>query len=190
MIHPLLRAAADETLPVWACVDQDRRAHLARVADLMESWAVAFSLPPVSVIRWRATGMLHDALRDARPEEIRGLVDPPLRDLPGPLLHGPAAAARLRGEGVDDEAVLLAIAWHTVGHPDLDRLGRALYLADYLEPGRRYEAAVSAERRGRVMAGLDGVLREVAAERISSALHQGHPLLPPTVEFWNGMTHD
>lgn len=177
-------------LPAWADVSPARRTHLTRVAELMEEWARTFDLDPDDVARWRAAGMLHDALRDAPAAELRPLVDPALRDIPDELLHGPAAAGRLRADGVRDEPVLLAVAWHTVGHPSLDRLGRALYLADHLEPGRPHESELSAGRRERVPREIDAVLRELAAERIARTVRQGQPLLDSTVRFWNGIVHD
>lgn len=184
-MHALLAAAADGTLPEWAEAREDRRAHVRRVADLMERWARDFGLAPGDVTRWRAAGMLHDALRDADFDALRPLVGPELRDRPGKMLHGPAAAARLRDDGVDDHALLRAVAWHTLGHPDFDRLGKALYLADYLEPGREYESGTLAALRDRVPTDLDGVLRDVAVDRIGRSLRKGRPLLRPTIDFWN-----
>jgi HD superfamily phosphohydrolase YqeK len=187
LIHPALVAAAEGTLPPWAEVSAARREHLTRVAELMESWARTFQDDPGDVVRWRAAAMLHDALRDAPPDSLRARVEPELRDLPEEVLHGPAAARSLRNDGVRDQPLLLAVAWHTAGHPDLDRLGRALYLADHLEPGRPYESPTNAQRRQRVTHDMDAVLRETAAERIARLVEQGRPLLDPTVRFWNGV---
>jgi HD superfamily phosphohydrolase YqeK len=156
----------------------------------MRRWASELGLGRADIVRWQAAGMLHDALRDADPPALRPLVGPELRDAPGDLLHGPAAAARLREDGVRDESVLRAIAWHTLGHPQLDRLGHALYLADYLEPGRAHAPGRAAAWRERVPAELPAVLRELAAERIGYALRKGRPLLEPTVAFWNGLAHE
>ena len=68
--------------------------------------------------------------------ELRRLVP----DAPWPVnvLHGPAAAARLQAEGETRASVLEAIRWHTLGWADWDRTGRALYMADFLEPGRSF----------------------------------------------------
>lgn len=153
----------------------------------MERWARVLGLPATDVTRWRAAGMLHDSLRDAGFDDLRPLVGPELRDRPGKMLHGPAAAARLRDAGVEDAPLLLAVSWHTLGHPGFDRLGKALYLADYLEPGRDYESAELAHRRDRVPAELDAVLREVAVDRIGRSLERGRPLLRPTIDFWNAL---
>jgi len=45
--------------------------------------------------------------------------------------HGPVAAVLLKRDfGLTDEAVLAAIARHTVGHPDMTALDAAVYIAD------------------------------------------------------------
>jgi HD superfamily phosphohydrolase YqeK len=185
--HPTLGAAATGILPDWAVASPGRKAHLARVADLMERWAGELGVGPEETIRWRAAGLLHDALRDAEPRDLRPLVEPELQALPEEILHGPAAAACLRRDGVSDEPLLLAIAWHTVGHPGLDRMGRALYLADHLEPGRSHASPLTEAVRARLPAAMDTVLVELAAERIARTLGYRQTLLEPTVRFWNDL---
>lgn len=186
-VHPLLAAAAEGRLPNWAEASRKRRKHVARVSALMGTWAERAAVSDLDRVRWRAAGLLHDALRDADHDELRPLVSEELRDSPGTMLHGPAAAARLREEGVVDESLLLAIAWHTLGHPDFDTLGKALYLADYTEPGRKYESSKLAAKRDRVPAEMDAVLRDVANDRIRRSIKKGRPLLAPTVGFWNAL---
>jgi HD superfamily phosphohydrolase YqeK len=189
MTHSTLIAAAAGTLPAWADASPSRRAHMGRVANLLERWAVDLDLDGDDILRWRAAGILHDALRDADPRTLAPMVNGALENAPDDVLHAPAAAARLAADGVDDPALLRAIAWHPIGHPDLDRLGHALYLADYLEPGRTHAPARATRWRERVPVEMDAVLQEVAAERIAHALHRGRPLLDPTVRFWNGLVH-
>jgi HD superfamily phosphohydrolase YqeK len=184
-LHPLITAAAEGRLPDWAEASKRRRKHVARVSELMGTWAERAGLSEVDRVRWRAAGLLHDALRDADHDHLRTLVSEELREHPGKMLHGPAAAARLREEGVDDEPLLLAIAWHTLGHPDFDALGKALYLADYTEPGRNYESKKLAAKRDRVPAEMDAVLLDVATDRVRRSIKNGRPLLDPTVGFWN-----
>jgi HD superfamily phosphohydrolase YqeK len=186
-LHPVVESAARGDPPDWTEASRKRRAHMGRVADLMGRWARAFDLDDRDIARWRAAGILHDALREAEVDTLRPLVEPEMRDLPGKMLHGPAAAARLRADGVRDDALLRAVAWHTLGHPDFDRLGRALYLADYLEPGRKYDSDRLARLRDRVPRNLDKVLRKVASLRIQQSIDQGCPLLETTTAFWNGI---
>jgi 2-amino-4-hydroxy-6-hydroxymethyldihydropteridine diphosphokinase len=136
-------------------------------------------------MRWRAAGYLHDALREAPHDELRMLVPDPLKGLAGKLLHGPAAAERLRADGVEDEDFLRAIACHTIGHPELDDLGRALFIADYIEPGRRYDPDGLAVLRARMPAARDAVLLDVLRARLGRLLRDGRPMRPETVAFWN-----
>ena len=189
-MHPLLNAAAEGDLPEWARAGERRRAHVARVSALMGDWADQLGLGSHERGRWRAAGLLHDALRDGDPELLRMAVPPGMADLPPKLLHGPAAAERLRQEGVDDDLFLRAIAYHTLGHPALDRLGRALYLADYLEPGREDMPPGTAALRSRCPAEMDDVMRDVAARRVARLLETKKPLRPETVAFWNRVVED
>jgi HD superfamily phosphohydrolase YqeK len=182
---PLLRAAARGELPGWARMGPSRREHVARVVALLDEWARSLGLPEDERIRWRAAGWLHDALREAPAEELIPAVPPGLRDLPPLLLHGPAAAERIAAEA--GESVANAVRYHTVGHPALDTLGKALFLADFLEPGRDFSREWRAELRERMPADLDAVLREVLGARIRHLLDERRPIRPETAAFWSSL---
>ena len=163
------------SLPPWAQVSPERRAHIERVVALLERWADAMRVSKDERARWVRAGWLHDALRDA-----------PLGDV---TAHGPAAADRAAAEGERDRDVLDAIRYHTIGSPDWDDVGRMLYLADYLEPGRQFDAKGRAALSARVPAERDPVLREVARRRIEWVVRSGWPLPPETVALWNRLAH-
>lgn len=184
----VIRAAARGQLPAWACMGPERREHVERVAELMERWARQLGLPARERERWVGAAWLHDALRDAPPERLRADLDPPFRELPDPLLHGPAAASRL-GDDADPE-LRDAVCYHTIGHPSLDTLGRALYLADYLDPGRSFAREERREQRDRCPGEMAGVLREVLRARIIHLLGQGSAMRPETLGFWNRLAEE
>jgi HD superfamily phosphohydrolase YqeK len=184
-LHPLVRRAAEGELPPWTVAGPSRRRHMASVAALMERWAREIGLDGDAPIRWKAAGFLHDSLRDEEPRRMRALLPPALADLPDPLVHGPAAAVRLEEEGVQDGALLRAVAFHTTGHAELDRLGCFLYAADFLEPEREYLDEALERFRTRMAREPGPVLRRVAARRIGRQLEEGRPLRPETVGFWN-----
>ena len=177
----VVRAAAQGELPPWARVSERRRGHIARVAALMGEWADGLGLAPEDKERWLAAAWLHDALREAPPEELRYYVPESLRELPGKLLHGPAVAALLDGRA--DAELLDAIRYHTLGSARFGTLGRALYLADFLEPGRRYTPEWTAALRARMPHELDAVLREVVEARTTHVQEHGSVLHPETVAF-------
>lgn len=182
--HHVVTAAANGCLPEWADAELERRAHMARVADLLDSWAEQLGLEDEDRVRWRATGYLHDALRDAPPTSLRRLV--PDRDgVPDGLLHGPAAAERLRTDGVTDEELLAAIEFHTTGDATLGRLGRALYAADFLEPGRTFSDEWRGELRSRAPADLDEVVLEVARARVAHHRARRQAPHPASLAFLN-----
>ena len=187
-LHPLVAEAAVGRLPRWASVRPARREHMRRVADLLEDWARAEGLEPEERHRRRALGFLHDCLKDVPEEELRKQLEPPFSDLPGGLLHGPAAAVRLAREGIDDTEILDAVCHHTLGHPKLGPAGLALYAADFLEPGRHLRNAWRTELRARMPGDRDAVVREILGARIIHLVEAQRPLHPHTVEFWNAMT--
>lgn len=172
-------------LPSWAVVTAARRAHIERVAALLAAWASDMHLGEREVTAWHDAARWHDALRDAPEDQLRALV--PNASYGGPMLHGPAAAARLEADGERRSAVLDAVRYHTVGCSAWERTGRALYMADYLEPGRDFGLADRAFLAAHVPRDFDGVFRQVVRQRLEWALREGNVLYGETVELWNSV---
>ena len=173
------------SLPSWAKVTEKRRAHIERVTAQLMEWATALHLDADETAGWRDAGVLHDALRDADEAELRALAGKPTAI--AEMLHGPAAANLLRREGERREDVLQAIAFHTVGHASFARTGKALYMADFLEPGRSFAAADREYLRRHLPHDFDGTFRQVVRMRIEWTLREGKSLFPETVEMWNAV---
>jgi 2-amino-4-hydroxy-6-hydroxymethyldihydropteridine diphosphokinase len=170
-------------LPPWAQVTEKRRAHIQRVAALLDQWADVMRVEPRERRDWLDAARWHDALRDAPREELRRLAgNAPYEP---EMLHGPASAARLAQDGEQRANVLDAIRFHTVGSPEWDRTGRALYMADFLEPGRSFSREDRAFLASQVPHDFDGVFRQVVRMRLVYALNEGHMLFPETVQLWN-----
>jgi 2-amino-4-hydroxy-6-hydroxymethyldihydropteridine diphosphokinase len=160
------------TLPAWAQVTPERRAHIERVAALLGRWADERGVSSHERSRWLRAAYLHDALRDGAFSE--------------PLAHGPAAADRAEREGERDRGVLDAVRFHTTGYAGWDDVGRMLYLADYLEPGRDLDS-VERELAQRAPGDPERVLIEVARRKIGWLLHSSRPIDPATADFWNAL---
>jgi HD superfamily phosphohydrolase YqeK len=173
------------TLPAWAVVTPARREHIARVADLISRWAAAMGVSNGERERWLRAAWLHDALRDAPVAELERWA--PTSPGPASLRHGPASAARAESEGETDLGVLDAVRYHSLGHAGWDMVGRSLYCADYLEPGREFARERRAELARRYPADPHGVLRDVAAERVAHIVASRWPIPDPTVRFWNSL---
>jgi 2-amino-4-hydroxy-6-hydroxymethyldihydropteridine diphosphokinase len=175
--------SAELNLPVWARVSEKRLEHIARVTALLDRWAQELGLPPDEAQDWHDVGRWHDAMRDAEESELRHWAG----DVAWPLtvLHGPAVARRLASEGEARRDVLEAIRWHTLGSPAWGRTGRALYMADFLEPGRPFSRAERAFLARTVPRDFDGVFRQVVQLRLEWTLREGKPVFPETAALWN-----
>jgi 2-amino-4-hydroxy-6-hydroxymethyldihydropteridine diphosphokinase len=178
-----MSGAALIELPAWAQVNERRRGHIGRVTHLLLSWADQLRVDGAERTAWRDAAIWHDALRDAPEDELRHLAGPDR--YPVAMLHGPAAAAFLERAGETRGEVLEAIRWHTVGHPEWSRTGRALYMADFLEPGRSFARADRAFLARHVTQDFDGVFRQVVQRRMLWKIGEGYELFPPTVALWN-----
>lgn len=170
---------------VRAWIGQDHRyAHSVRVARLAERLAFAHG---ESTVRARLAGMLHDlarlydAKRLVRECAERGMaIDDFEREAPI-VLHARLGAELAREHfGIDDAAVLGAIAKHTVGAAEMSRLDAIVYLADGLEPGRDFPERAGLEALA--FRSLEDAM--VAAIRSSYAYLRGRnmPVAPQTLK--------
>jgi len=170
-------------LPAWSITSPKRREHIARVVALLDAWACTMTLDAAEAQAWHDAGAWHDALRDAAESDLRERTGDDVR--PVGMLHGPAAALRLAEDGETRTDVLDAIRWHTVGSDSWSRTGRALYMADFLEPGRRFMQADRAFLVSQVPQAFDAVFRQVVRMRIEWVVREGKGLAPETVTLWN-----
>jgi HD superfamily phosphohydrolase YqeK len=186
MSGPLsLSAPITMPLPHWAIVGDKRRAHIGRVCMLLQQWASRMSLSPLEETAWFDAGAWHDALRDADESVLRartGDVDRPVG-----MLHGPAAAQQLVADGESRVEVLEAVRWHTVGCATWARTGRALYMADFLEPGRSFMQADRAFLAECVPTAFESVFRQVVRLRLEWALREGKGLAPEAIALWESV---
>jgi 2-amino-4-hydroxy-6-hydroxymethyldihydropteridine diphosphokinase len=179
----LLLSVNGHGLPEWAQVGAARRAHIRRVAALVETWAIAMGRDPVERARWVRAAFLHDALRSAPQEELAKLADGKW-DIPG-LYHGPAAARVAEEHGETDPGVLDALRYHSVGYVGWDDVGRMLYMADYLEPGRSFQQKKRAALAARVPRKPKAVLKHIVRKRRAKSLKTKWRIVPEESEFWN-----
>jgi len=181
----MLRDQQRLELPSWSIVTDKRRAHISRVVALLRTWADALGLSTAEVQAWTDAGAWHDALRDADEPTLRADTGDLTR--PFGMLHGPAAAIRLAALGETRQDVLDAIRWHTVGQASWSRVGRALYMADFLEPGRSFMQADRAFLTSAVPLAFDQVFRQVVRMRLEWAIREGKGLAPETVALWESV---
>jgi len=152
--------------------------HALSVTRHLVDFGTDLGLPEESLKR---AGLLHDlcrAMNDdqliATAQEYGVLIDSFSGKRPI-LLHGPLAAEEGRREfGIDDPEVYEAVWWHTTGTPRLGLLGRALMVADFSEPYRKYaEAGETRELLG--TQGFEAALRHTAQSKLRFAERKREP---------------
>lgn len=143
--------------------------HCISVAEHLLAFAAGLGLDREKSV---AAGLLHDysrALPGAemlRRAEAYGIPVSPLQRARPRLLHGMVGAEEIRRElGIADPDVHEAVYWHTTGTPGLGRLGQALFVADFSEPGRAYPEA-AATRDILESEGFDAALCHAAAVKL------------------------
>ena len=77
------------------------------------------------------------------------------------------------------------IRWHTLGNPEWGAVGKALFMADYLEPGRPFSQQDRAFLASHVPMDFEGVFRQVVRTRLEWTLREGKTIFPETVALWN-----
>lgn len=91
------------------------------------------------------------------------------------LLHALTGAKVAEQEFHASHEVCSAIRYHTTGRADMSLLEKVIYLADYIEPGRRFE-------------GVDR-LRALAYENLDRAVYEGLEMSVSFVQSEGGMVH-
>lgn len=122
-----------------------RQHHVLGVAHTVTMLAARHGLP---VERAMLAGLLHDVYKETPPDRIQALVARlggaiPPEDLPFPSLwHGYCAGLMAQRElGLDEQELFEAVMLHTTADANVGALTRALFVADFAEPGRKPKSA-------------------------------------------------
>ena len=121
--------------------DEKRRPHVIGCSETAEALAVKWGADPVLA---RRAGILHDITKALSGEDQLRLCrryDIVLSELQRnnpKLLHAKTGAAVARHVFGECEEICSAIYWHTTGRRDMSLLEKIIYIADYMEPNRRF----------------------------------------------------
>jgi predicted HD superfamily hydrolase involved in NAD metabolism len=151
--------------------------HSARTARLARALAVAHLQ---DAERAEIAGLVHDVADAYTDSQLLALaakygiaVDPIAAEMPR-LLHGPVGAAILRFEwGVQDEAILTAVAEHVTGAVEHSLIAKLLFVADKLDAERDDALAGRSGLQDLAERDLDAALLQVASRRLEGLVARG-----------------
>lgn len=135
-------------------------------------------------------GILHDIARDYSPGELLakaaqyGIAVGIWEKYQPVVLHGPVAAAIAeRDLGIRDREILEAVSVHTLGSADMSPVAKVVYLADIIEPGRRF--AEAEHLRQLAEEDLDRAVLGAMDGTITYLIHRRLVVHPQTIEARN-----
>lgn len=134
-------------------------------------------------------GLIHDYAKELSDQEFLDLIDkynldPELKKWGNNVWHGMVGIYKIQEDlGVTDKEILRSIETHTVGSGDMSLLDKIIYVADYIEPGRRFPLVEEA----RVIAkeSLDKAVAYETVHTVEHLAHQAFPIFPQTIETYN-----
>lgn len=121
-----------------------RYRHTLGVSDTAAAMAWVHSGDSDIVFKARIAGLLHDCAKYLTGNEMIRECErlhislTPVEKKNRSLIHGKLGSVYAKERyGVEDSQISSAISWHTTGKPDMTLLEKIIYVADYIEPGRK-----------------------------------------------------
>ena len=178
-----------------ACVQEQlteqRYIHTVGVMETAVKLAERFG---ADVKKAEIAAIFHDYAKFRPKEEMKQIIlngGGPLEvlDFHHELWHAPAGAALVKTEvGITDEDILSAIRFHTSGRPNMTLLEKVVYVADYIEPGRRFPGVE--EVRTLAEEDLDSALIQALKNTITFLISKNQAVYPETVATYNALVND
>lgn len=166
--------------------DEKRRPHVEGTADTAAQLAVRWGADPETA---RRAGILHDITKAIGPKEqlhicekYAMMLSHTQRENPK-LLHAKTGAVIARFVFGESEDLVNAIWWHTTGRADMSVLEKILYIADYMEPNRRFPG-VEALREA-VWRNLDEAIYLGLTQSVEHLRELGRTIDPDSLNAWN-----
>ncbi|BCE07562.1 MAG: bis(5'-nucleosyl)-tetraphosphatase (symmetrical) YqeK [Bacillus sp. (in: Bacteria)] len=178
-----------------ACVQEQlteqRYIHTVGVMETAVQLAERFG---ADVKKAEIAAIFHDYAKFRPKEEMKQIIlngGGPLEvlDFHHELWHAPAGAALVKTEvGITDEDILSAIRFHTSGRPNMTLLEKVIYVADYIEPGRRFPGVE--EVRTLAEEDLDLALIQALKNTMTFLISKNQAVYPETVATYNALVND
>ena len=160
--------------------------HVLRVEEMALELAEMYT---VDAERVSIAALLHDVAKEESSSEMLDLIISENLDLDllqyGPQIwHAPVGAVQARREfAVEDEAILNAIKYHTIGAPDMGDVEKVIFIADYIERGRTFDGVK--EARQLANESLDDAIRFKIKETILQLTKQEQKIYPKAIDSYN-----
>ena len=173
-----------------ANLNNERYEHSLGTAECAEKLAEKYSL---NTEKAYFTGLIHDCAKCLPKDEtisiLKNHLSFPLEcgELENPKTHhAPAGVYIAKKEfGVNDEEVLSAIRWHTIGKSNMTDFEKIIYIADKIETKTRPNEYANPIREALEQNGLDGALLVCYKNTIKSLVDRNLTICTQTIDMYN-----
>jgi len=168
-------------------LSEKRYLHSVRVMETCESLAIQYKLDAEKA---KIAGLLHDCARELSNDELKQMLnknsieinviesDQPI------LLHAKASGIYAKEKyGINDEDILSAISCHTTGKANMTKIDIIVFLADYIEPGRKFPGVD--EVRNIAYNDIESALTITLKNTIDHVVGRGNIIHPDTERAFN-----
>ena len=168
-------------------LSEKRYIHILGVADEAKRLAKLYG---ADEDRAYLAGILHDCAKETDKPIKRcsdlGVELDDIMKLNKGLIHGPLGAELARIDfGINDEEILSAIRWHTVGMAGMTLLEKIIYIADFTEINRDFDGV--GELRRVANYDLDSAILLSIAQHLKVLAKRGAAIHPNTILLWNDL---
>ena len=182
--HADLKHLSDQDLRAvsWSMVRAKRIPHIKGTEETAVLLAHRFGANPEQA---RRAAILHDCTKyETMEEQLNlcrkyGIVLDNLEQRTLKLLHAKTGAALAKYVFGEPDEVVSAICWHTTGRPGMTKLEKILYIADYMEPNRRFDGVEKLRRLTEL--DLDKAVAEGLSMTIEEMSREGKEIHPDTI---------
>ena len=158
---------------------------------VMETAIVLAKRYGVDVKKSELAAIFHDYAKFRPKDEMKQIIhnqgmEQRLLEFNSELWHAPVGAFLVEKEvGLKDEEILAAIRYHTSGRVGMSLLDKIIYLADYIEPGRRFPGVD--EVRNLAKDNLNQALIQALKNSIQFLMKKNQPVYPDTIYTYNDL---
>ncbi|MGL4973545.1 MAG: nicotinate-nucleotide adenylyltransferase [Culicoidibacterales bacterium] len=112
--------------------------------------------------------LLHDYAKAMPEKQLQAMMTRyfPTEPFIAPIAHAFVGSIVIQEQlCMTDSAVIEAVRYHTTGHPDMDEIAKCIFIADYIEPNRRFPGVETARLKAfeSLDAGVDYAITQTNA---------------------------
>lgn len=141
----------------------------------------------VSTSDAEVAALIHDVAKEQPLDQTAGLLriagERAYLEHSDKVWHAPMGAIIAeRSLTIENQDILNAIKYHTTGRPEMSKLEKVIFVADYTEPNRKFEGAIAVRE---FWDDLDRAVYEILKQKVEKVTKSGLGMHPDTMEAYD-----